>query len=340
MKTTKSYQSKVKSDLSRHSVNGGKHSAKKWVSQNQIQTILKEVKETVSTINASRQSIFEMNRILYSMEYLVSYNNSSKKTLPQLYYEFWSTWDDFKRILFLNVQPEGSSSAIRAKLSKASDILYASEKNFPDDKYDKNKFDYICNKISLIYESLEGIPDMHNCKRIFTVVTQNYQSFFIDQATAEKFLKNIRHCIKIIKVVIESAQPIINVIQESENKLRDLVPESLTMVRGKSVSQKRSFARQNPKPISVGPPSFATPITTDLTPKAGSRSIKNKYGTSSRAKSVVPIRNSLSYQSISGATSHYDSKSYYGDHPRNIKYQGSDKKSVSGSSYHRSNIKK
>ena len=134
-----------------------------------------------------------------------------------------------------------------------------------------------------------------------------------------------------MKSIIESAQPIIDVVQESENELRDLVPQSLTLVRGKSASQRQVSHKEK---VVNGPPSFAKPITTELSPRTGMRSIKYKYGTSSRAKSVTPMRSSLSYKTTSGEVS------YYGDHNKSSRLQNSDKKSVSAYSYHKNSSKK
>ena len=188
---------------------------------------------------------------------------------------------------------------------------------------------------------MQGIPDIHNCKRIFTVVAQNYESFFTDQNAAEKFLKKIRYCIKTIQGFFESSKQDIDLIQESENQFKELVPLSLTVVRGKSVSQKRCYETNKSKnKPSKGPPSFVSPIITDLSPQSGTRTTKHRFGTSPRAKSVAPIKSSFSYTSISGTARRHDNSSNYGDFDRNlIDFQNIDKRSVSGSSSHRNRLK-
>ena len=225
-----------------HSADNHVRNVKRWVSPDIIKRIILNLQEAVDQIELQKKDQLELSRKLRILQHITSYNNSGKITLPELYNKFWENWESFKNSAMFVTQPEGLAAYIKSQLMKASDYLVESEDSMEEGSYDAGTFDYVFGKLDAIYISLKGYPDMHSCKRVYTVASQDPDLLFTDQDLYSSFLRCIRHCIKAIMSVENSPAALLHQkINEAELALKDLVPEKLLTMerskkRGKSVS--------------------------------------------------------------------------------------------------------
>ncbi|OHT08661.1 hypothetical protein TRFO_22747 [Tritrichomonas foetus] len=246
--------------------------SRKWVSPQLIKPILNRMLDLIDEIDIPKHLLFELSRQIRALQHIVSYNNSSNISLSTLHDEFWSGWQTFKSNVSSAIQPEGAASFVRSQLSKASDHLTLAENSLPENCYNQQVFDYIFDKMDIVYNSLRTSPDIHSIKRVYTVVSQNMECFFVDEETAHLFLKRIRRCVKAINTINEVNTHVFEEINEAELSLKDLIPETLKKRRGKSVSNDRK----------IGPPSFVKNTTL--------RSLKTVKFASERRAVTPPAR--------------------------------------------------